>query len=89
MDRLWPRGVSREAAHLDLWLKDVAPSPELRVWFDHRADRFAAFRERYLAELDGNPAVQELRGHSDLTLLYAARDPDVNHAVVLREFLSR
>ena len=89
VDRLWPRGVSREAAHLDLWLKDVAPSPELRVWFDHRADRFAAFRERYLAELDGNPAVQELRGHSDLTLLYAARDPDVNHAVVLREFLSR
>jgi uncharacterized protein YeaO (DUF488 family) len=89
IDRLWPRGVSKAKAHLDLWLKDVAPTPELRTWFDHRADRFAEFRERYLAELDANPAVDELKGHGDVTLLYAARDREINGAVVLREFLSR
>jgi uncharacterized protein YeaO (DUF488 family) len=89
IDRLWPRGVSKEKAHLDLWLKEVAPTPELRIWFDHRADRFAEFRARYLAELEGNPAVGELRGHGDVTLLYAAHDREINGAVVLQEFLSR
>lgn len=81
--------MSKADAHLDLWLKDVAPSAELRRWFDHRADRFAGFRERYLAELDGNPAVEQLRGHGDVTLLYSAHDTEMNQAVVLREFLSR
>ena len=87
VDRLWPRGVSKDRAVLDRWLKDVAPSPELRTWFDHRADRFAEFTERYTAELDTNPAVDELRAlvgtHPTVTLLYGARDARVNHAVVL------
>jgi DNA-3-methyladenine glycosylase len=87
VDRLWPRGVSKDDAALDRWLKDVAPSPELRTWFDHRADRFAEFTERYTAELDTNPAVDELRTllrtHPAVTLLYGARDAQVNHAVVL------
>jgi uncharacterized protein YeaO (DUF488 family) len=89
IDRLWPRGVSKAKAHLDLWLKEVAPTPELRTWFDHRGDRFAEFRERYLAELETNRAVDELTGHGDVTLLYAARDREINGAIVLREFLSR
>jgi uncharacterized protein YeaO (DUF488 family) len=87
VDRLWPRGVSKQRAALDLWLKDVAPSPELRVWFDHRADRFAEFTERYAAELDNNPAIDELRQligtDQPVTLLYAAQDPLINHAAVL------
>ena len=91
VDRLWPRGVSKRDAALDLWLKDVAPSPELRVWFGHRADRFAEFSARYTAELDTSPAVDELRRiartNPTVTLLYGARDPDVNHAVVLAGFL--
>ena len=92
VDRLWPRGLSKEPAALDLWLKDVAPSPELRTWFDHRDDRFAVFTERYVAELRGNPAVGTLReaarDHPTVTLLYGARSPEVNQAVVLARFLS-
>jgi uncharacterized protein YeaO (DUF488 family) len=86
VDRLWPRGVSHERAALDLWLKEVAPSAELRVWFDHRDDRFAEFTRRYLAELDTNPALAELRGivaeHPKVTLLYGAKSP-LNEASVL------
>lgn len=92
VDRLWPRGVSKEQAALDLWLKDAAPSPELRVWFDHKPERFAEFSEKYRAELAHNPAVDELKAlatqHSAVTLLYAAKDSAVNHAAVLREFLT-
>lgn len=91
VDRLWPRGVSRERAALDRWLKDVAPSPELRTWFGHRADRFSEFAERYVAELDASPALDELRRlvaeRPAVTLLYGARDPEINHAVVLRDVL--
>ncbi|PRX90744.1 DUF488 domain-containing protein [Allonocardiopsis opalescens] len=91
VDRLWPRGLSKDRAALDLWLKDVAPSPELRTWFGHRADRFAEFAERYTAELDRNPAVDRLReaarAHPAVTLLYGAKDPEVNHAAVLARFL--
>jgi len=93
VDRLWPRGLSRASADVDLWLKEVAPSPDLRKWFDHREDRFAAFADRYDAELDGNPAVDELRdvvaSHPTVTLLYGAKDPAVNHAVVLADHLRR
>nr|WP_275419250.1 DUF488 family protein [Acrocarpospora phusangensis] len=93
VDRLWPRGVSKEEAHLDLWLKDVAPSTELRTWFGHRADRFAEFSARYVDELDGNPAVDTLRqaGRTNptVTLLYGAKDPEINQAVVLAEYLKK
>jgi uncharacterized protein YeaO (DUF488 family) len=91
VDRLWPRGVSKDRAALDLWLKDAAPSPELRTWFDHRADRFAEFAGRYTAELETNPAAGELRAllraKPTVTLLYGARSAEVNHAVVLAGFL--
>lgn len=87
VDRLWPRGVSKQRAELDEWAKDLAPSTELRVWFDHDPARFDEFAHRYRAELDGNPAVEAARAHERLTLLYAARDPQVNHAVVLRDYL--
>jgi uncharacterized protein YeaO (DUF488 family) len=90
VDRLWPRGVSKVAAELDLWLKDVAPTPGLRVWFDHDPARFDEFAARYRAELDHNPAVEDLLklGDRAVTLLYGARDPAINHAVVLREYLA-
>jgi len=86
VDRLWPRGVSKAKARLDAWLKDVAPSTELRQWFGHRPERWAEFRRRYLAELRGNPAVGTLREMAvsgPLTLLYGAKDADHNDAVVL------
>ena len=92
VDRLWPRGLRKDAAALDLWSKDIAPTPALRVWFDHRADRFAEFKRRYRDELKSNPAVTDVLkriGRSKTTLVYAARDPAVNHAVVLAEFLTR
>jgi uncharacterized protein YeaO (DUF488 family) len=92
VDRLWPRGVSKADAKLDLWLKDVAPSNELRRWFGHRADRFDEFRSRYLAEIEDNAALEELRRlgrtHETVTLLYAARDTEMNQAVVLAEALA-
>ena len=91
VDRLWPRGVTRERAELDLWLKEIAPSPGLRTWWDHDPLRLTEFSERYRAELAENPAVDELRNlvatHPVTTLLYGAHDPDVNHAAVLRDFL--
>jgi uncharacterized protein YeaO (DUF488 family) len=91
VDRLWPRGVSKQRAALDVWLKDVAPSPDLRTWFDHRADRFREFADRYVTELDSNPAVDELRKYltenKTVTLVYAAKDPKINHVAVLADFL--
>jgi uncharacterized protein YeaO (DUF488 family) len=92
VDRLWPRGLKKTDADLALWMKDVAPSPGLRVWFNHDPERFAEFRRRYTSELKGNPAVAELRklGKSKrVTLLYAAHDPKVNHALVLQSALNR
>lgn len=91
VDRLWPRGLSKDDVALDLWAKDVAPSSELRSWFGHREDRFTEFTARYVAELDKNPAVGELvakmRPHAVVTLLFGARDPHLNQAVVLAEYL--
>ena len=93
VDRLWPRGVSKEKAALDMWLKDVAPSPELREWFGHKPERFAEFSARYETELQSNPAVAELRqiikDNKNVTLLYAAHDPAINHAAVLLNYLNR
>lgn len=91
VDRLWPRGVSRESAQLDEWLKPVAPSDDLRRWFGHDAAKWPEFRKRYLAELDQNPAFSELqeliRPAAAVTLLYAAKDPERNNAAVLRDAL--
>lgn len=92
VDRLWPRGVSKEGAHLDDWMKDIAPNDDLREWFDHDTDRWSEFRERYGSELDDRPErVEELLGYArtgTLTLLYAATDEEHNNAVVLADYLS-
>lgn len=91
VDRLWPRGLSKERAAADAWMKDVGPSHELRTWFDHKPERFAEFARRYRAELSDSDAVRdlksELRGHDVVTLLYSARDTAHNQAVVLLEYL--
>lgn len=91
MDRLWPRGVSKERAALDHWLKEIAPSHALRKEYHAGGLSFEAFAARYREELEGNAAVEELRvltaGVEVVTLLYAVRDEEENHAVVLKEFL--
>ena len=92
VDRLWPRGISKDRADLDEHLKDIAPSPDLRTWWNHAPDRFEEFANRYRAELDDNPAADDLRkiiaDHKVVTLVYGAKDPKVNHAVVLEEYLA-
>ena len=92
VDRLWPRGLKKADASLDHWMKEVAPSPQLRSWFGHQPERFTAFSRRYRKELAANPALPELRRlgrGKTVTLLYGARDPEVNHAVVLLSALKR
>jgi uncharacterized protein YeaO (DUF488 family) len=91
VDRLWPRGVTKEKVQASIWLKDVAPSTPLRKWFGHDRAKWDEFRSRYLAELAAEPEVakrvldEAKKGR--VTLLYAARDTECNHAVVLREYL--
>src|SRR5215831_8701863 len=81
VERLWPRGISKERAHIDLWLKEVAPSTELRKWYNHDVQKFQEFRLRYEAELQSDAAqnglakLRELARHGQLTLIFAARDP--------------
>ena len=94
VDRLWPRGIRKENLRLDRWAKEVAPSPELRKWFGHAEERFNEFASLYRAELDENSAsrcfVQELLSaleHQDVLLLYAAKNPVCNHALILRDWL--
>ena len=91
VDRLWPRGVSKERTALSGWLKEVAPSPDLRRWWHHDPDRFEDFARRYRTELKDNPALEDLlsivREHDRTTLVYAAKDPAVNHALILRDYI--
>jgi uncharacterized protein YeaO (DUF488 family) len=91
VDRLWPRGIKKSAANLSDWMKDIAPSAGLRLWFDHREDRFTEFSRRYERELAKNdllPKLRELgRGHL-VTLVYGAHDPLINQARVLRDVLN-
>ncbi len=92
VDRLWPRGVSKERAKLDAWLKDIAPTSELRKWFDHDPPKWAVFKRKYKAELQANAeAVEELKRigkKRKITLLYGARDSEHNEAVVIRDLIS-
>lgn len=91
VDRLWPRGVSKKDAHIDLWLKEVAPSVPLRKWFGHDPEKWDEFQRKYMQELKHNPALDELRDiiekHGNTTLIYAAHDTEHNHAVVLLHYL--
>src|SRR3989442_15548599 len=91
VDRLWPRGVSKRAARIDLWLKEIAPSAVLRKWFGHDPSKWTTFRDRYFRELDNNPtAVEQLMEHvrhGMVTLVYGAQDQEHNDAVVLKEYL--
>lgn len=94
VDRLWPRGVSKEKADLYCWDKDVAPDTELRKWFGHSPDRFDEFKAKYVYELENSPEkiaavnkLLELGKDGVVTLLYGAKDPKVNHAIVLRDYL--
>jgi uncharacterized protein YeaO (DUF488 family) len=92
VDRLWPRGLKKADARIDLWMKEIAPTPTLRQWFDHDPARFTEFTRRYTLELKKNAALPQLRqmGKADVvTLLYGARDPHVNHAIVLLNVLRR
>lgn len=94
VDRLWPRGLTKDKARVDLWAKEIAPSDELRKAFGHEADRWDDFRERYEAELrDKDEAVErvveELRKHRRVTLLYGAREERCNNAAVLSDYLGR
>jgi uncharacterized protein YeaO (DUF488 family) len=93
VDRLWPRGVSKQQVKLDEWEKELAPSSELREWFGHEPGRFAEFRRRYIDELRANaPRLRELRQRATtgtLTLVYSAHDSEHNDAIVLAEVLRR
>lgn len=94
IDRLWPRGLTKDAARIDLWLKDVAPSKELRIWYGHDPARFDEFRHRYQRELavePGRSALAQLRSLSTrgtVTLIFAAKDAEHSDAAVLRDMLN-
>lgn len=90
VERLWPRGLSKDRVAIDLWLKEVAPTTELRKWFGHDPEKWPEFQKRYRAELKTNPALAELRelaSQGDVTLIYSAHDEQHNAAVVLKHVL--
>jgi uncharacterized protein YeaO (DUF488 family) len=91
VDRLWPRGLSREKAHVDLWLKELAPSTELRKWFNHEPEKWDEFRRRYLQELQQQPEALahaiDAMGTGPVTLVFGAREARYNDAVALRDFM--
>lgn len=93
VDRVWPRGVSREELEIDEWIRDIAPSTRLRQWFDHDPKRWEEFQRRYSQELRGKEALigglVERIPRGRVTLVYGARDPDHNNAVALRAFLEK
>ena len=95
VDRIWPRGVAKEDAELETWLKGLAPSTELRKWFDHDPEKWNEFRQRYLKELKKNDAVEDLKelqsivkDHKRITLVFAAKDTEHNNAAALCDFLN-
>ncbi len=93
VDRLWPRGLSKEDAQVDVWLKSVAPSNDLRKWYQHDAQKWAEFKKRYFVELDTNmDTVNELVAYvkrGSVTLLYSAKEPRYNNAVALKEYIAQ
>ncbi|MBX3288515.1 MAG: DUF488 domain-containing protein [Acidobacteria bacterium] len=93
VDRLWPRGLTKEKAAVDMWLKEIAPSTDLRKWFGHDPAKWNEFQKRYIKELDANPepvnTIKELAKKGTVTLIYGARDEEYNDAVVLRGYLAK
>lgn len=96
VDRLWPRGVSKEKAHLDYWAKDITPTTLIRKEFNHEAANFDSFKVKYLRELANNPdvpafieLVHEQLQKGNVTLIYGARDPKINHAIILEGFINQ
>ncbi len=90
VDRLWPRGLSKDEARIDIWMKEIAPSTALRRWFNHDPEKWQAFQQKYIKELEGSAALDELRRlvrRCRITLLFAARDEEHNNAVVLQSLL--
>lgn len=94
VDRLWPRGISKEKAALTRWEKEITPSPDLRKWFGHEPERFATFTELYRKELDANPAgegflseIRDFLKEGNVTLVYAAKDSACNHVLVLKDWI--
>ncbi len=91
VERLWPRGIKKESLHVDQWLKDVAPSPELRRWFNHDPGKWAEFKRKYRAELDAHPDVWRpllaAARCDNVTLFYSAHDTEHNNAVALKDYL--
>ncbi len=93
VDRLWPRGIRRNAPNVDIWLKNVAPSTELRKWFNHDPKKWVSFKKRYLKELQDNRAVEHLlaiiESTDPVTLVYATKDGKRNSAIVLQQYLQK
>lgn len=93
IDRLWPRGVSKEKAHIDLWMKEIAPSTELRKWFGHDPEKWTEFQKRYKKELAANAelvnSIRKLAKAETVTLVYSAKDEAHNDAVVLLKYLQK
>ncbi len=94
VDRLWPRGIGKDELKIDLWLRDIAPSNELRRWFGHRLKRWSEFKRRYHAELEEKKGlikyIKELeKEKKTITLLYSAKDPIRNNAIALKEYLEK
>ena len=92
VDRIWPRGIKKTDAKIDVWFKDVAPSTKLRQWFGHDSEKWVDFYNKYLAELKENPVLVELKALSrreKITLVYAVRDEQHNHAIVLKDLLDQ
>lgn len=94
VDRLWPRGISKEQARLDRWVKELAPSRQLRIWFGHKPEKFEEFAVLYRAELDTSAEAQATAQQivlqsreTMITLLYGAKDPQINHAIILKAYL--
>ncbi len=91
VERLWPRGLSKDKARVDIWLKDAAPSTDLRKWFDHDPSKWEEFKKRYYAELDANPQVLtpivELLGSETITFVFASKEEAYNNSAALREYI--
>lgn len=94
VDRLWPRGIQKENAHIDLWLKDIAPSNELRKWFGHEVDKWDDFLKKYTGEINNNPEAAKqllaaIQGQEKVTILFGAKDEEHNQALVIKKWIDK